>query len=373
MKKFNVVSFSYQLIIVAVALIDAFVVRLSTDFYFILHPLLWTIPAIIFFVLYRKQRSIKNSRQKFDYIIIFTIFNLITIYLLGFITTFQYSAYSHSAVAIIKNTCQFVVPIVCYEMLRQAFMSNATTKADFVMVTITMCCAYLDLRDFIHIFYNGLTFSYLFGTFASCVVTQVFLNWLIKHAGLKSTLVWQIAPIIVELLTPILPRMDWFYELLISIAWPLMCFVFFYYTYPGKNAIKEVKFQKKQKPYGYIFTFVAVFIVVGISTGMFGIKMTAIASNSMNPYFYRGDIVVVKTCDDYQIDDVIEYRHNNMMVVHRIVEEKVDSSGEVYFITKGDNNNANDTWVVTKSQIKGKVQFVIPKIGYLTLWISELF
>lgn len=373
MKKFNSVSFAFQLLVIGLTFVDAYLLKKVSDYYFILHMLLWLCTSVIFFLLFRKKKSIKNPRQRFEYIIVFVIFNLITTYLIGFVANFQYSAYSHSAVALIKNFCQFIVPIVCYEMLRQVFVSNAETKADFWAVAITMTCVYIDMKEFVQIFYNGLSFSYLFGTIVSSVITQIFLNYLVRTCGLKCTILWQIVPIIAELLTPILPKIDWFYQLLLAIAWPLICFVFLYYTYPDKNTAKEVRFQRKKKPYGYITTFVAVFLIVGLGTGMFGVSMTAIASNSMNPYFYRGDIVVVTNSDNYQVDDVIEYQHGNMMVVHRIVEIDVDENGDTYFVTKGDNNNANDSWAVTQDQIKGKVKFIIPKVGYLTLWLSEMF
>ena len=43
------------------------------------------------------------------------------------------------------------------------------------------------------------------------------------------------------------------------------------------------------------------------------------------------------------------------------------------YITKGDNNNAEDVGEVTPDQIKGVVVYSVPKIGYPSVWLYELF
>lgn len=40
--------------------------------------------------------------------------------------------------------------------------------------------------------------------------------------------------------------------------------------------------------------------------------------------------------------------------------------------TKGDNNNANDPWVITEDDMIGTVSFMIPYIGYPSVWVNEL-
>lgn len=50
--------------------------------------------------------------------------------------------------------------------------------------------------------------------------------------------------------------------------------------------------------------------------------------------------------EDIHIGDIISFRQDNMLIVHRVVEIGNDEQG-IYFITKGDNNNIVD----------GKVRF----------------
>ena len=73
-----------------------------------------------------------------------------------------------------------------------------------------------------------------------------------------------------------------------------------------------------------------------------------------------------------QINDIIEYRLDNHTVVHRIIQIE-QSNNKLYFKTKGDNNNAPDTEFVSEEQVTGIVKMVAPKLGYPTVWLSDLF
>jgi len=65
-------------------------------------------------------------------------------------------------------------------------------------------------------------------------------------------------------------------------------------------------------------------------------------------------------------------------VLHRVIAVDKAKNGTTYFIAKGDNNPVQDPVPVYQSQIVSKVvtnngkPLVIPKIGYITLWIRGL-
>lgn len=94
-----------------------------------------------------------------------------------------------------------------------------------------------------------------------------------------------------------------------------------------------------------------------------------IVSQSMYPKIKAGDIVVTyKNSDnDYKVGDVITFiSHGDgvsgVTITHRIVgvEEKEE---KLYYKTKGDNNNVEDTNLVPAHNVFGKVIFKIPKVG----------
>ena len=137
--------------------------------------------------------------------------------------------------------------------------------------------------------------------------------------------------------------------------------------------------------YKEIATYAIILIIVLIAAQ----HMDVVVSGSMEPAFYRGDIVVVQKADfiginefdpeDVQIGDVVVYDAQwfDQPVIHRSIDIK-DVNGTKMFKIKGDNNNASDPYYVTPSQIKEKVVtwgdnlVVIPKVGYLSLWLRGL-
>jgi signal peptidase len=109
----------------------------------------------------------------------------------------------------------------------------------------------------------------------------------------------------------------------------------------------------------------------------------AVVSNSMEPTFYKGDLVVVKGIEPerIQVGDVIVYQNpwRGIPVVHRVVGiEKTDS--RIYFFTKGDNNRTNRysdqqsgiAPPVGQDLVKGRVVLVIPKLGWFKVLLTEL-
>jgi len=97
-----------------------------------------------------------------------------------------------------------------------------------------------------------------------------------------------------------------------------------------------------------------------------------IISPSMVPTINVYDAIVIKRAEpeELEVDDVITFlstdsRYSGLVITHRIVGIEKSKTGEIYFRTKGDNNNTEDSSLVRASNIYGKVMLKIPKIGYI--------
>ena len=125
---------------------------------------------------------------------------------------------------------------------------------------------------------------------------------------------------------------------------------------------------------GWIVMMGVIILMVCFGLGMFPIKPLVIASNSMAPKIYKGDIVIIKDTDVKKVKegDIIRYRMENYYVVHRVVTIYEDNNGDRVFITKGDNNDDIDLYPVKESQFAGVIKFDIPYLGYPTLMLSRL-
>lgn len=117
--------------------------------------------------------------------------------------------------------------------------------------------------------------------------------------------------------------------------------------------------------------------------------LNVVVSGSMEPVFYRGDLVIVEHTnflgvqefdpDTTKVGDIIVYDATwyNEPVIHRVINTTV-INGSQYFVIKGDNNPAADPYYVAPSQIQAKVvsigdqPLIIPKIGYVTIFLRGL-
>jgi signal peptidase len=135
-----------------------------------------------------------------------------------------------------------------------------------------------------------------------------------------------------------------------------------------------------------ILSYVAI-IIIGIILAQ---HMNVVVSGSMEPVFFRGDVVVIEktdflgikeiNTDNLQVGDIVIYKATWFPepVIHRIIATGTAQNGTPYYVTKGDNNPVQDPAPVYHDQVMAKVisfgstPFVIPKVGYITLWIRGL-
>ncbi len=105
-----------------------------------------------------------------------------------------------------------------------------------------------------------------------------------------------------------------------------------------------------------------------------------IVSPSMVPAINVLDVVVTKRVDDpneLKKGDIItfnstDYRYSGVTVTHRIVDIEKTSNGKYLYVTKGDNNNTQDSSRISFDEIYGEVIFRIPKIGYIQYYLSSI-
>ena len=117
----------------------------------------------------------------------------------------------------------------------------------------------------------------------------------------------------------------------------------------------------------YPLSIVTSTLLVLFMLGLFSYQSIAILSNSMNPTFRRGDVVIYKKEKEILPGDIIVFKYENQIIVHRVV-----SINENY-ITKGDANNDIDYIKIEKEDIKGVYQFHIKYLGYPSIWLNEFF
>ena len=66
------------------------------------------------------------------------------------------------------------------------------------------------------------------------------------------------------------------------------------------------------------------------------------------------------------------FNKGHQIITHRILSITKSGNGQYDIITKGDNNNTADGYVVQKDDVLGEVKYTVKYVGYPTLWINKL-
>ena len=103
-----------------------------------------------------------------------------------------------------------------------------------------------------------------------------------------------------------------------------------------------------------------------------GYKPFIVLSGSMEKIINIGDLAISKDIDSkkIKIGDVIAFRKDNIVILHRVKE--IHNDGDLLkFKTKGDNNNVADDFFVDSNLIEGVLYTKIPYLGSVLLFLSK--
>lgn len=123
---------------------------------------------------------------------------------------------------------------------------------------------------------------------------------------------------------------------------------------------------------------VTVLFVLGaaclVGVRILGFTPYAVISGSMEPAYMTGSLVFVRNVPSENIkqgDSISFVLDESLTVVtHRVIG--ISDDGE-YFYTKGDANENADPNPVYYKNLIGRVDFSIPFLGYLSIWITSFY
>ena len=164
----------------------------------------------------------------------------------------------------------------------------------------------------------------------------------------------------------------------LGVAWKALSALTYYVvaTYIDSSTPKLKHFAKNVFKRGSVRRFLGIAIDAAIFVTIFLILYSiymkiiplVVISESMVPTLYVGDIVLVDTKKplDVSIGDIVVFKIENKVVVHRVIEVY---SHDVR--TKGDNNPNPDPFIVPTDNIIGKVVGRIPRLGLVTIFFRQ--
>lgn len=107
---------------------------------------------------------------------------------------------------------------------------------------------------------------------------------------------------------------------------------------------------------------------------IFGYSFLDVLSGSMQPTIDSGDLIIIRDAniEDIEEGNIITYEANNSYVTHRVVDIH-KAEGRTYVITKGDDNETNDTRPIQAEDLVGVYHTHIPKGGYALRFLTSIY
>lgn len=345
------------------------------------NPLFWLFMAILSYLVARDEPS-QKMRNKYDItqsIVIIVIIYCMIYFSLGLVFGYERSPYSHEVVAILKNLWTFISVIVFQEFTRYQLVKLSPKKIGYyALITALFIIAEIDFWNFSSNFSNNVEFfKYMSQTIVPLIVTNCLFTYLsIMSANLPAT-IYRCLLMLMTILLPIFPALNWLIKAMMEIVLVIIASLYVNYVDIKSSRIMTRRQVKKESVVSYIPFVIVLVVLVCFISGTFKYQPIAVLSNSMLPTFARGDAVIMKKIDKKDLKKlkkgtILYYSKEGRLIVHRIVSVKHTDDGKVEVTTKGDNNNANDPWVITEDDMIGTVSFMIPYIGYPSVWVNEL-
>lgn len=360
--------------------LDTFLITpLGLDFYNeIIHPFMWIILcALAVFLSFNSSLRVKGEKDKTQSLFIALIIYIITYFLLGLIFGFEKTPYAKDLFNIIKNIWSFGSIIFFQEFIREALIKNEKKKIwNFILMTIIFMLINLNYNN-IESHFTDLKeiFIYTSTILIPAILESAICTYLVYIGGAKFSIIYRLFVTLPSFIVPIIPNLDWFGTAIVGVTLPLAIYIYLNYVHVNRSERLSKRERRSYNPVVYVPVFIFIGLLAGFVMGLFKYQPIAVLSGSMSPTFNRGDAVVVNKLTtrekgELKKGDIIQYVSGTKYVVHRIVDITNDERGNKLFITKGDHNNTVDADKVALENVKGKVSFVIPLIGYPSVWLS---
>lgn len=325
-------------------------------------------------LLVKKKNKIPIYEKEVTWLMIgFTFIYLVVLYLLGLYFGY-YKAPALFGLFTIKN---FIIPltliIVSSEIIRKTLINQ---KGKLIKVLVFTIMVLIDLIIYSSVYDitkldDVLTLiGFIFFASISC---NLLYNYITARFSNKGIIIYRLITILYVYFIPYIPNIYIFLNSFIRMLYPYAIYLILEYTYAKTN--KRTAYKDKNKTLiGTTISMVILTFIICLISCQFKYGLLVIGTGSMTGTIDRGDIILYEeyVSGDLPVETILVYEKNGNTIIHRLVNV-LSVDGTTRYYTKGDANQDQDEGYITKKQIKGTVKFRIKYLGYLTLWVRDLF
>ncbi|AKL94402.1 peptidase S26B, signal peptidase [Clostridium aceticum] len=357
-------------------------IGVGSQLFYYIKPVLWVGCAVIVWNLPKvhpkgklKHRSFLNL-WAFNFGVLYIVVSIIT----GMIDGFGKSPYNRSIIGVITNICFVGTTLIGKEFIRSYLVNHLTKKENyfiFILVSLFMTVTTISFNQVLSLQELPTIIEFIARYFAPEFCQNLMATYLVFLGGPLTSMIYLGIFQLFHWLSPILPDVKWITAALIGILCPVFSLITLQNMYAKEAKQTKNTAQDEEGILGWIITSIISIGIVWFVVGVFPIYPSVIATGSMEPMIYPGDLILVRKIGDIedihrlQVGDVIQFRRNDILISHRIIDIREDDKGMTSYQTRGDNNTAVDTRLVKPEEINGTIIKVVPKVGWPTLLLKQ--
>ena len=131
-----------------------------------------------------------------------------------------------------------------------------------------------------------------------------------------------------------------------------------------------------------VVVFIAMIIFSILLMLLIGFRPAVVLTGSMEPTITPGDMIIYKGIseENIKVGDILTFYmtqesmdNHSITYTHRVIAVKTNDLGQVVFQMQGDANESPDSILIPEERILGKVNFIVPWIGQLFLFVKNNF
>lgn len=296
--------------------------------------------------------------------------------LAGLFIGFGFSPYSHRFVYIILNLWFVFTQLVGLELARWYLVKSLGAHRMFISIVVTWLVFTIILIPIGGLHQYGeikSAFRYT-GQFVMPITTESLLaTYLVFAGGPGASIGYRGILLLFEWLSPVLPDLTWITQAFIGTIVPALGIIFVYSFFLTEETEEETTEKESSSLISWVLVAIFAIILFAFNTGIFGVQPSLVSGFSMKPTFVAGDVVVSRDVpvETIKVNDIIRFKEQGVYVLHRVLDIQTDENGSRVFLTQGDNNRDVDP-LVTEDRLAGKIIFIVPKLGWVSIWVREM-
>lgn len=333
---------------------------------------------VSFVALYSVFRlDIRNDfkyRQTLKTVMICLLFYFILIYVGGLFTGFAKTIYSFGFTNLIYNIIPTLIYIVLMEFIRSIYINRSNNNK---IIIVLSCIVFIIYDSFSKFYLYNLSVSddlyeYIGLVILVSIARNIFLSILCSKSNVINCIIYRIITELYIFVVPIVPNFGPYINSVLEITLPLIIGLIL--MSPSKRILPSPNMTKRGRISSIVVVSVLLLIIL-LNSGLIKYQMFVIGSNSMNPYIYRGDVIIARRTNSKEIKqikkgEILVFRYDKKIVSHRVYKI-ITRNNKLYFRTKGDNNDQVDDNLAKESDVIGTVSFRIKYIGLPSIWLRE--